>query len=209
MKPFPRLLATLVLFVTASAAPAPAPSLREAEELFLTNRVEESLVAFDRLAADAEAMPYLWQRGIAQYYAGKFAEGRAQFEAHRKVNPNDVENAAWHFLCVARADGVEAARRALLPVGPDARVPMREVLDLFAGKGTEADVLRAANTREGLLLRNQLCYAHLYLGLYAEAAGDAAAARKHLTLAARDFAMDHYMGRVAQVHLKQRGWDTP
>jgi hypothetical protein len=25
--------------------------------------------------------------------------------------------------------------------------------------------------------------------------------------AAKDFAMDHYMGRVAQVHVKIRGWE--
>jgi hypothetical protein len=38
------------------------------------------------------------------------------FYAGRTVNPNDVENAAWHFLCVARAESPEKARAALLPV---------------------------------------------------------------------------------------------
>ena len=54
--------------------------------------------------------------------------------------------------------------------------------------------------------RDQLCYAHLYLGLFYEATGDAALARKHMRLAAVDFRMDHYMGKVAQVHVKLRGW---
>jgi len=72
-------------------------------------------------------MPQLWQRGIALYYAGRYDDCRKQFEAHRTVNPDVVENAAWHFLCVARADSVAAARAALLPVGPDRRVPMHEV----------------------------------------------------------------------------------
>ena len=36
-------------------------------------------------------------------YAGRYQDCREQFESHRTVNPDDVENAAWHFLCVARA----------------------------------------------------------------------------------------------------------
>ena len=89
---------------------------------------------FDDLARLApDEAPYLWQRGIAQYYAGRFRECRAQFESHRTVNPDDVENAAWHFLCVARGESVAAARAALLPVGPDARVPMREIYQMFRG----------------------------------------------------------------------------
>jgi hypothetical protein len=53
-----------------------------------------------------------------------------------------------------------------------------------------------------------LCYAHLYLGLHAEATGDVEKARHHVTLAAGPFRMDHYMGRVAVVHAKLRGWDV-
>ena len=90
------------------------------------------------------AMPQLWQRGIALYYAGRYDDCRKQFEAHRTVNPDDVENAAWHFLCVARAESPARARAALLPVGPDARVPMREVLEMFRGKMTTEQVMAAA-----------------------------------------------------------------
>ena len=38
------------------------------------------------------------------------------------------------FCVVARAESPEAARKQLLPVGPDARVPMREVYQLFQGQ---------------------------------------------------------------------------
>ena len=49
---------------------------------------------------------------------------------------------------------------------------MKEVHALFWGKGTEKEVLDAASKdAEGLRLKNQLCYAHLYLGLYYEALG--------------------------------------
>ena len=180
---------------------------------FFAADIERSAKAFDRVVALApDTMPQLWQRGLVLYYAGRFADGRAQFERHQAVNPNDVENAAWHFLCVAKADGLAAARQALIPITGDGRVPMREVHRLFAGTGTVEEVLRAADAH-GMPTedeRDHLCYAHLYLGLFHEAAGDTARARTHLRKAAIDHRMDHYMGRVAQVHVKLRGWgDTP
>lgn len=182
----------------------------EAVRLFFAAEPVASARTFDRLVAAApEAEPELWQRGLALYYAERFADGRAQFERHRTVNPDDVENPAWHFLCVARLDGPEAARKAMLPVGADRRVPMREILDLYAGRGDAATVLAAAERGEAAARRNQLCYAHLYLGLHAEACGDAARAREHILQAAGPFRMDHYMGKVAVVHARLRGWELP
>jgi lipoprotein NlpI len=146
--------------------------------------------------------PYHWQRGISLYYAGEFERGRKQFEKHKTVNPDDVENAAWHFLCVARASGVEKARRSLIPVTGDARVPMAQVQLLFAGKATPEDVLAAANAGNPgeAELRRRLCYAHLYIGLYHEATGNGEAAKEHILLAAEKYAGDDYMGDVARVH---------
>ena len=61
---------------------------------FRAGRIEQSLEGFDRVAKISPAdAPYLWQRGIAQYYAGKFRECRDMFASHRTVNPDDVENA--------------------------------------------------------------------------------------------------------------------
>src|SRR5437016_5530897 len=72
---------------------------------FRENKIAESIRDFDRAAElDPHNAPNLWQRGISDYYAGKFQAGRRQFESHQTVNPDDVENAAWHFLCVARTD---------------------------------------------------------------------------------------------------------
>ena len=45
-----------------------------------------------------------------------------------------------------------------------------------------------------------LFYAHLYLGLYFEALGEDKKSASHIKMAATDYRMDHYMGRVAQVH---------
>ena len=116
----------------AQAARDPSELLDSAIADFERGRIDQSVSAFDQLvAAVPRAMPQLWQRGIALYYAGRYDDCRKQFEAHRTVNPDDVENAAWHFLCVARAESPARARAALLPVGRDVRVPMREVYQMF------------------------------------------------------------------------------
>lgn len=184
---------------------SPTELFGEAVRLFFDAKPVESARVFDQLVEVVPAAePDLWQRGLALYYAERFEDGRRQFELHKTVNPNDVENPAWHFLCVAKLEGVLAARGRLLPVGEDPRVPMREILDLYAGRCEPAAVLAAAEKGEPEARRNQLCYAHLYLGLFHEAAGDVAKARDHITQAAGPFRMDHYMGKVAVVHAKLR-----
>jgi len=208
MKPF---LAALCLLVTASAQevekPDPNALFREGVQAFYDAKPKESVAAFDKLIAlEPAAKPQLWQRGLSLYLAGDFKGGREQFEVHQTVNSNDVENAAWHFICVARAESLEAARKALIPIVGDSRVPMKEVHDLFAGKGSVDEVLKAAESGEGEALKNHRCYAHLYLGLYFEALGDEAKAKEHMLKAANDYRMEHYMGKSAQVHVKVRGW---
>jgi hypothetical protein len=204
------LLAAAVLsamVLRAGETSGPQRDFNEAVRLFFEARPIESARLFDAVVKASPATePELWQRGLALYYAGRFADGRRQFEVHRTVNPGDVENVAWHFACVAREQGVAAARAALLPVGDDTRVPMRQILGLFAGREDAEAVLAAAERGEAADRRNQLCYAHLYLGLYFDATGDAEAAKRHILLAAGPFSMDHFMGRVAGVHAKVRGW---
>lgn len=191
----------------AAAEPGPRELFDDAVRLFFAAKPDESARLFDRLVEVVPAAePELWQRGLALYYAERFEDGRRQFEVHRTVNPNDVENTAWHFLCVARLEGMQAARGGLLPVGADSRVPMQQILDLYAGRCEPASVLAAADAGEAEARRNQMCYAHLYLGLFHEAAGDTAKARAHVVEAAGPYRMDHFMGRVAVAHAALRGW---
>jgi lipoprotein NlpI len=167
---------------------------------FENGRFAESAATFDSLAkAVPDQAPYLWQRGIALYYAGRYNDCRHQFESHRAVNPDDVENAAWHFLCVARAESPAKARMGLLPVGPDARVPMQQVYQMFRGTLTPEQVLSAAGSQPAALF-----YAHLYLGLYFETLGMKDRALQHLTIAAADRFEPYggYMHMVARVHLR-------
>jgi len=164
---------------------------------FQGGRIEESVAGFDRLVKLAPtALPQLWQRGIALYYAGRFKDCRAQFESHRTVNPDDVENAAWHFLCVARGESPAKAKAALLPVGPDSRVPMSQIYQMLRGELTVEQVLKAG----GFQMEGQF-YAELYVGLYLEALGNAEQALKHIRNASADrYSGSGYMHDVARVH---------
>ena len=193
------------LLVTTAAAQAPRSDIDpqalfdQATRDFLNHDIGESANRFDELVTLVPRFkPQLWQRGIVLYYAGRYDDCREQFESHRTVNPNDVENAAWHFLCVARAESPEAARSALLPVGPDPRIPMREVYGMFSGSQTAEDVMTATAGR-----RDAEFFAHLYLGLYAEALGNPQEAVEHIRAAASaDYAqVGGFMHAVARVHL--------
>jgi hypothetical protein len=114
------------------------------------------------------------------------------------VNPNDVENAVWHFWCCQT--GISERRSALLPVGPDGGTHAR-IYDMFRG-ATSEDMLAGAQDPSG-----QFCAA--VRGLYFEATGNKQKALEHITAAAADrFARSGgYMHTVAKVHLGilQRG----
>ncbi len=187
---------------TVQTAQSPRATLDRAVAEFEQGRFSASASLFDEVAQMSPASaPQLWQRGIALYYAGRFTDCRRQFESHRTVNPADVENAAWHFLCVAREQNPRAALEALLPVGADSRPVMPVVYRMFRGDVTPDDVLKLAEgTAEGRF------YGNLYVGLYFEALGKTEPALQHIKIAASDrfAAVGGYMHMVAQVHLRQR-----
>lgn len=172
------------------------------EAHFKLGEIAASLTDFDQfLKLVPDQKPQHWQRGISLYYAGRFKDGKEQFEIHQTVNSNDVENAVWHFLCAARADGVESARKHLIPIEGDGRVPMSQVHQLFAGKAKPDDVLAAAKAAPAHNRAGEpLFYAHLYLGIYFEALGDAKQARDYIFKAAERANENGYMGDVARVH---------
>ena len=171
-------------------------------ERFKLGRFADSIADFDRqIALDPRSEAGHWKRGISYYFAGRYAEGRKQFEGYQTVDNNDVENAVWRFLCMARSDGVAAARDDLLKIKQDRRVPMMEVYALFAGRTTPEQVLTAARAGDPAAdeLRHRLFYAELYLALYYDAQGDRPQARRHIE-AAVEQKISHYMWDVAKVH---------
>jgi len=174
------------------------------EEHFRHARIAKSIADFDR---QVELQPNRaaehWQRGIAYYYAGEYEKGARQFELHQTVNPQDVENAIWHFLCVVRAPkgSMETAQKKLIPVTRDSRIPMAQIQQLFAGTMTPEEVLRAGEEAGG----TAKFYADLYVGLYYEARRRDDESFRLVALAADNpAARKSYMGDVARVHVALR-----
>jgi lipoprotein NlpI len=145
---------------------------------------------------------HLWQRGIALFYAGRFEDGRRQFELHRTSNPEDVENSAWHYACLARTDGAVAARARWMPVDGDMRVPMAEIQELYLGKRSPEQLLGAVEAVRPESRRGSArFYAHLYLALFHGAQKEREREAHHAAEAAR-LAGDHgIMGEIAKLHV--------
>src|SRR5262249_47544074 len=112
---------------------------------FKAGKIKESIADFDKYLELVPARKIShWQRGISYYYAGHYDDGRRPFEGYQDFDSNDVETAVWRFMCMVRSDGLEPARKAMLKIGNDTRVPMKEVYDLYLGKLKPEDVLKAA-----------------------------------------------------------------
>src|SRR2546429_3067629 len=171
---------------------------------FKLGHIAEAIADFDRAEHLNSALtPYLWQRGLAYYYAERFADGAKQFEVDLTVNGHDVEETVWRYLCQAQVQGAPAARASLLSVRHDSRPVMAWVYKLFAGE-CDAETVLAQYRDAG---RRERFYSALYVGLYAEAERDEVRAHQHITQAAEMQVVDDYMGWVALVHQRLRGWD--
>lgn len=177
---------------------------RRGTDHFRHARIREAIADYDReIELQPDLAPGHWQRGIAYYYAEQYQKGVEQFELHQTVNPEDVENAVWHFLCAVRAPGgsVASARKNLIPISQDARVPMHEIHRMFAGKATPDDVFKAAEN-QGVRAK---FYADLYVGLYHEALGNEAESLRAIEVAAKSAAAEgSNMGDIARVHWQLR-----
>lgn len=174
-------------------------------EHFRAGKVAESVADFEKYVdLKPNAKPQQWELGISYYYAGKYEEGAKQFQLYQTFHDQDVENSVWRYLCVARQENVETARANMLKIENDPRVPMMQIYDLYRGKLEPADVLKAAQagnpTQENL--NSRLFYAHLYIGLWHEAAGRPEEAKKHI-LTAEKHKITHYMWDVAHIHAER------
>jgi lipoprotein NlpI len=171
-------------------------------ENFRAGKIEQSVADFDKhVELNPGEENRQWERGIANYYAGQYEKGAKQFADYQNYHDQDVENSVWRYLCIARDKNVEDARKSLLPITSDPRPVMMEIYALYQGKLKPDDVLAAAKADEPIreLLNQRLFYAHLYLGLWHEAAGNVEEARKHI-LEAEKHKIGHYMWDVAHVH---------
>lgn len=175
-----------------------------AETYFRSGDYEKSIPDFDKVVELKPAFKAEnWQRGIALYYVGRFKDGAEQFEEHHRVNPDDVENTFWYFLCLAKQESIEAARKKIIPSRGDARAPLMEIYKLVRGELSPADVEKAIEQFPADSSRRTQAefYGYLYLGLWFDLANDKPKAIDFLkkSLAANSRG---YMADVAKVHLQ-------
>jgi lipoprotein NlpI len=149
--------------------------------------------------------PHHWRRGIAYYYAGKYDLGAKQFEAYRRVDDTDMENAIWHFLCVARSSDVVNARKHILPCRADSRVAMTYLYSMCQSSTPVQvmdrlfTVIKEKNpTAEEL--KERMFYSYLYVGLYYDVTGQKKVALEWVSKAVADYKIGHYMWDIAVVH---------
>ncbi len=182
-------------------------TMRLAADVYLrSGEIDFAVQLFDRFVEmEPKQMPEMWQRGIALYFAGEYEKAAKQFEEHRVVNPYDVENAAWHYLCVSKAFSPDKANKLLLPAPNDARAPMTEIMNMLTTGSVDAINERVnAMTADSASRKEASFYADLYMGLYFDAQGDQKKAREFLARSAKD-APHHYMGDVARVYAELVG----
>jgi lipoprotein NlpI len=174
-------------------------------ERFKMGDVKGSIEDFEAyIKVKPEAYDDHWRYGISLYYAGRFADGAKQFKAGEKAFGNDVENAFFHYICNARSDGFEKARKNILKIGNDSRVTMMKTYELIQGKAKPEEVLATVDNAKlkGEEKNEALFYAHLYIGLNYEAEGNEKKCLEHLTTAVEKYKISHYMWDVGNVHLQ-------
>jgi lipoprotein NlpI len=177
---------------------------RSAGDLYLrAGAVKKSIPQFLRyIERYPEREPDLWQYGIALAFAGEYKAGAKLFELHRTVNSNDVENALWHFYCVAKDTSPEAAKLAILPAPGDRRVPMDLLLKLYRGEADEQAVRAAVAALPKGSQQAEMgnYYAELYLAMHADALGQRDRAIELATKAAATKDVN-YMTDIGRVYL--------
>ena len=184
---------------------SPSALVQRGMQLFRELNLAASLEVFDSLyAAHQQLRPQLWQRGLALFYANRFAEGAAQFRLDAEsYNTADAEEAIWACLCESRLEGgLPAARARMLAVGQDPRPVLRATLRVFRGEAGVEELAQA-----GAASAHDRFYSVLYEGLLLEAQGDAPASARAIAQAlACPYAASStdFMVCVARMHEKQR-----
>lgn len=175
--------------------------------LFGTGQMKGAAQVYDEvLEQRPDIKPQLWQRGLALYYAEEFEKGVDQFDTHQTYNSQDVENSVWQLLCQARLTSVEDARKSMIQIESDSRVPMEEVFNMFAGTGTPEEVITASGYDAEKVVRNGSTYhGWLYVGLFHEMMGDEDASIEAMKTALKcKPIIPSLMGNVAEGHLRVR-----
>ncbi len=175
-----------------------------------TGRFAEAIADYDlSLQLNPKLEVRHWKRGIAYYFAGRYVDGRRQFEKCRTAETNDVENALWHFACVARAAGVDQAKAALFPATRNPRLPMVDVLlqlhAVYAGDNKPEDLLASTPGLDATFEKatDRAIFVSFFLGLYYEVTGEPQKSVECFEQTARLTKQGHNHGDLARLRVAQ------
>jgi len=195
--------------LSAMVATSQGDLVSEGVAAFRAADVNTSARLFDAaLAAGQASSGYFWQRGITLYYVNRFKEGSGQFRSDvAHGGGGDTEESIWAFVCDAPGVGFDQARKQMVAIEGETRPYMKTLYSLFRGDGSVSVEDVEKKTTESPASSDAFYY-KLYLGLFEEASGDVEKAKTWITnAAASDYATGgDYMGDVAIVHAKVRGW---
>jgi len=139
---------------------------KEGTCLLESGNFKESVECFDKVKQlNPQSSAFLWTRGIALFFVGKYKEGWNQFQEDMKENGSDYEEIFWRFLCMSMDEEIgfmEAQKQILSPKDKkDTRIPLSQLFDLYQGVGKEDIVLEAAKKS-----KTSEFYAYLYLCIF-------------------------------------------
>lgn len=180
--------AAIIKAQTAAIAASPADEQaysRRGDAYFLTGQYDKAVADYEKmLEIDPQFAPKHWRLGLAYYYSGQFEKTAKQLGLYHTSDDKDRENGIWIFLAQARLNGVTKAREKMIRYTKEDRAPLPDVYRMFEGKLTAEELLQQidAEIQQKKLPQadreQRLFYAHLYIGLFAEAEKNAKRARE-------------------------------
>jgi lipoprotein NlpI len=152
-----------------------------------------------------------WRLGIAYYFTGAFEKGARQFEKYHAYDNRDRENGVWKFLCQARAQGLDEARKGLLVYTRFDRHPFPSLYEMLEGKKSPQQVLD--ESKDQASGNPQVAFfAKYYVGVYKELLGERSEGARLVQEAVEMFTPETagnngpgYMWQVARLHATQIG----
>ncbi len=124
----------------------------------------------------AYALAYT-NRGLANFYAGKFAAAAADFFESHKDDPGEPDFVLWLHLSRARAGQDDSAEFAANAARINPSIWSGPAVSFFLGKVSAQDLPILADSPNLVTQMQQNCDAYFYLGEAALIAGDKSGAR--------------------------------